>query len=144
MAHGKVFPTPVGVFLRYAAHSRVYTGLPHTRGGVSPHAMLAFCFDLSSPHPWGCFFDTIFVVSMARVFPTPVGVFPVWKGISTEGQRLPHTRGGVSIMPHEMDYQQESSPHPWGCFRPARRGDVSGGVFPTPVGVFLRQPYAAN
>ena len=33
--HGKVFPTPVGVFLKPRSGAFIYFGLPHARGGVS-------------------------------------------------------------------------------------------------------------
>ena len=51
----RVFPTPVGVFLKLLALKLIRLGLPHTRGGVSNRANLTNTDDVSSPHPWGCF-----------------------------------------------------------------------------------------
>ena len=71
-----VFPTPVGVFLRYNERLEGWVRLPHARGGVSrPQAF--------SSHS-------------RQVFPTPVGVFPFPAVDTRHGVRLPHARGGVS------------------------------------------------
>ena len=51
----KVFPTPVGVFPAEPLFLSQYSGLPHTRGGVSRWAADLRELAESSPHPWGCF-----------------------------------------------------------------------------------------
>ena len=53
-------------------------------------------------------------------------------------QGLPHARGGVSVDAHVQDVTTLSSPRPWGCFCRLRGHPAGVGVFPTPVGVFLR------
>ena len=112
-----VFPTPVGVFLHFAADPGFAGSLPHTRGGVS--------------------FRVVPSASGALVFPTPVGVFLDLPPLGEDIDCLPHTRGGVSITSALGGRAGASSPHPWGCFRfiySHHRGYL---VFPTPVGVFL-------
>ncbi len=74
---------------------------------------------------------------MTQVFPTPVGVFPCQMNRQTITARLPHARGGVSGRLFVELSGQRSSPRPWGCFHRAGRRIRTGGVFPTPVGVFL-------
>ena len=50
----------------------------------------------SSPRPWGCFLLRAEVEMKEQVFPTPVGVFLIKKGLNRANKRLPHARGGVS------------------------------------------------
>ena len=72
-----VFPTPVGVFLEGTLPESEDPGLPHARGGVSKAVGVLRDSGWSSPRPWGCFqYECIHKV-WRRVFPTPVGVFPV-------------------------------------------------------------------
>ena len=93
-----VFPTPVGVFLK-AGNTLIDTrGLPHTRGGVSFYHSWEWLRLRSSPHPWGCFLGGAVWAGLALVFPTPVGVFPELLPASLYPRRLPHTRGGVSLL----------------------------------------------
>ena len=52
----------------------------------------------SSPRPWGCFDIGIIAIVRVVVFPTPVGVFlDIDTGVIAEW-RLPHARGGVSLL----------------------------------------------
>ena len=94
-----VFPTPVGVFL--SGHQFFWRSrcLPHARGGVSVHIGHDLAQGLSSPRPWGCFYQenekAAHRISLPHarggvsprgsenppsqsVFPTPVGVFPTF------------------------------------------------------------------
>ena len=114
-------------------------GLPHTRGGVSGHPGQALERVSSSPHPWGCFLCLARGKVCLLVFPTPVGVFLRLTPRFRPGNRLPHTRGGVSG--HDVTHVPlvASSPHPWGCFRRLRPSLPWSRVFPTPVGVFPTQ-----
>ena len=112
----RVFPTPVGVFLRHRRGSRGVWRLPHTRGGVSIKNSRSFTSSRSSPHPWGCFYLTLFTLCWWTVFPTPVGVFPTGPSIGPMTRSLPHTRGGVSKAVKNIGIIARSSPHPWGCF----------------------------
>ncbi len=72
-----------------------------------------------------------------NVFPTPVGVFLGPTSIFERRHSLPHARGGVSTSEPLIAADSMSSPRPWGCFRRVRIYRARGGVFPTPVGVFL-------
>ncbi len=92
----------------------------------------------SSPHPWGCFSPHRYSWHTVHVFPTPVGVFPVPISEVLPLFRLPHTRGGVSRITCILWTEGRSSPHPWGCFWICTRLFTGSGVFPTPVGVFLK------
>ncbi len=106
----RVFPTPVGVFLTLDTATVLEAGLPHARGGVSMAVFPVLVQPPSSPRPWGCFFGSCIFALRPRVFPTPVGVFPLALSADPPIAGLPHARGGVSyLIP----------------------------VFPTPVGVFL-------
>ena len=114
-----VFPTPVGVFPPATPTTGGKYGLPHTRGGVSKDADKSSSHISSSPHPWGC--------------------FPGMRPQDGAGGSLPHTRGGVSVSCRWTGTAALSSPHPWGCFRAPSAARRTKSVFPTPVGVFLRQ-----
>ena len=91
---------------------------------------------LSSPRPWGCFSSPSAVRSTARVFPTPVGVFPDIPDVLLCPLSLPHARGGVSVISSRFCSLLLSSPRPWGCFPINHFLICVIYVFPTPVGVF--------
>ena len=93
-----VFPTPVGVFLNPVFPYRNRSRLPHARGGVSNAGCISKIFDMSSPRPWGCFPEHRCGFGRSVVFPTPVGVFPTTTPITPAPVRLPHARGGVSMV----------------------------------------------
>ena len=131
-----VFPTPVGVFLFQDTAELAIGRLPHTRGGVSGGRWGRRGGRGSSPHPWGCFPAGGDTAIRARVFPTPVGVFPGMWARTPHLSRLPHTRGGVSAFIVDPKPGDMSSPHPWGCFSEAGFPLWGTSVFPTPVGVF--------
>ena len=91
-----VFPTHVGVFLPGRRSKRHTRSLPHARGGVSMLKADILELEKSSPRTWGCFYlYTIKLVSL-KVFPTHVGVFPLFREFIGYPFRLPHARGGVS------------------------------------------------
>ena len=77
-------------------------------------------------------------LARACVFPTPVGVFPCRRPVLEHELRLPHARGGVSVLPGRSSPEWGASPRPWGCFRQCRSAGPAYRVFPTPVGVFPR------
>ena len=156
-----VFPTCVGVFLRPCRASSLRISLPHVRGGVSYALQRGVDLGTSSPRAWGCFCKAGVWPASRQVFPTCVGVF-LWKGkCQTRAWRLPHVRGGVSIMFMGLCRGKRSSPRAWGCFfLPSTHNDVAVGlphvrggvshfwdcetmiqaVFPTCVGVFHFPP----
>ena len=141
-----VFPTPVGVFLLGLMDGDYDSGLPHARGGVSIASRFESDKVGSSPRPWGCFSPACALQTVPPVFPTPVGVFlplPTWRLLSG---RLPHARGGVSVVSCHRYRQGRSSPRPWGCFSRGSVRSPRSAVFPTPVGVFLRLwfPYSPS
>ncbi len=132
----KVFPTPVGVFPDSHGSVCAHRGLPHARGGVSRQVFTGRTVVTSSPRPWGCFWRDLLTArrywssprpwgcfrvdpgraAWVHVFPTPVGVFP-WSGNGPSLQRrLPHARGGVSLLACPASRARRSSPRPWGCF----------------------------
>ena len=76
----------------------VMMSLPHARGGVSEKRLDFPLHGLSSPRPWGCFLHFFLLLSVIRVFPTPVGVFPMFERDFVFERRLPHARGGVSTI----------------------------------------------
>ena len=96
MSIGYVFPTHVGVFLRFVKMPIASIRLPHARGGVSPAKMSPMCRSGSSPRTWGCF----------RIDPC----------LRRDGIRLPHARGGVSRDAVRLLRRDRSSPRTWGCF----------------------------
>ena len=95
---GRVFPTHVGVFPSRKHLMLLPKSLPHTRGGVSRRHFGKFKANKSSPHTWGCFSRLKLAVAYRNVFPTHVGVFPVWGSLESLEYGLPHTRGGVSVV----------------------------------------------
>ena len=114
-----VFPTCVGVFPPVFGVEAPSGRLPHVRGGVSIAEMA-----------W----------KMQRlVFPTCVGVFPI-NGEKNDSQKcLPHVRGGVSASPPVTAFNRRSSPRAWGCFSTSSSLTKRWTVFPTCVGVFLKE-----
>ena len=133
----KVFPTPVGVFLINWKLLQRRLCLPHARGGVSHGERRNAQGKKSSPRPWGCFPSTMLAAEQARVFPTPVGVFPPINRLDVTKYSLPHARGGVSASFIQEGDAVTSSPRPWGCFSASIPCSHLVNVFPTPVGVFL-------
>ena len=132
-----VFPTRVGVFPSVTVMVIGPPSLPHTRGGVSAPMPLFALMSKSSPHAWGCFRATAGGCWRAAVFPTRVGVFLLPGSQTSARNRLPHTRGGVSVCACCTIVREWSSPHAWGCFREAIERPRFNRVFPTRVGVFL-------
>ena len=131
-----VFPTPVGVFLTFMRTRLTLKSLPHARGGVSYRRLGGFLPGGSSPRPWGCFLIPRPCPRRTPVFPTPVGVFLCPARDYWTRWRLPHARGGVSLIRAGADKAIVSSPRPWGCFSVASPRRTAISVFPTPVGVF--------
>ena len=114
--HLQVFPTCVGVFLEAGLPDIQGAGLPHVRGGVSKIRAAQDKKIRSSPRAWGCFSMTDEIVAMMPVFPTCVGVFPVFS-----------CSAGLT---------RTSSPRAWGCFSVFEFHFGLHPVFPTCVGVF--------
>ena len=114
-AHGDaVFPTHVGVFLHVNLEGMACTCLPHARGGVSEAAPRLMKALASSPRTWGCFFIDVFMFVPPFVFPTHVGVFPGTSAPAWPPGRLPHARGGVSMLYRSKSKAVLSSPRTWG------------------------------
>ena len=129
----------MGVFLRTNFDGQLHLGLPHARGGVSPHNKEVCATELSSPRTWGCFFRVGHNEVCPRVFPTHVGVFLIDVVSNYAWLGLPHARGGVSTQRGLPPHLHPSSPRTWGCFCKLVGMRESKGVFPTHVGVFLIQ-----
>ena len=133
----------MGVFLRYTLVKKPLRSLPHARGGVSKRAEMWDRLRLSSPRPWGCFLIDKVAILTKHVFPTPVGVFPPSLNVTQLTPSLPHARGGVSETVIGYQAVGSSSPRPWGCFCGRFRYGLRYFVFPTPVGVFLKEAIRA-
>ena len=86
---------------------------------------------------WGCFLGASSPPRFLRVFPTHVGVFLVRIQRIHISSCLPHACGGVSSLKTLIDSDKPSSPRMWGCFFIRKKIQVTNGVFPTHVGVFL-------
>ena len=86
---------------------------------------------------WGCFYCRQDVVAEEVVFPTHVGVFPMFVTMYITSLGLPHACGGVSIPSYRSSFQRSSSPRMWGCFQFLCHCTYIQIVFPTHVGVFL-------
>jgi len=108
------------------------------RGGVSLARVPAVFKNQSSPHAWGCFQDGHRKALLAKVFPTCVGVFLNRLANIPVFSSLPHMRGGVSKRPLVQRRAAWSSPHAWGCFYLCPAHCPHHRVFPTCVGVFLK------
>ena len=112
--------------------------LPHARGGVSFLSKRRFLDTPSSPRTWGCFFLRKLLRDCGCVFPTHVGVFLSASPDHCRMMSLPHARGGVSNRKNSDAEEEKSSPRTWGCFQILSLIAHFPGVFPTHVGVFLR------
>jgi len=133
----RVFPTHVGVFLRYVLRTSSRISLPHARGGVSGLDLVNTVHHQSSPRTWGCFPSVLWIKTTHSVFPTHVGVFRIVFNPETKSISLPHARGGVSAREILLPFHVTSSPRTWGCFLPVPSAFKAWAVFPTHVGVFL-------
>lgn len=91
-----LFPTHVGVFLRYFKSQSTFYPLPHARGGVSKRRSDRSRTPGSSPRTWGCFPDQRRPVGCPVLFPTHVGVFPDAARLQGDLFALPHVRGVCS------------------------------------------------
>ncbi len=65
-------------------------------------------------------------------------MFPVLLSFSPRSTSLPHRRGDVSDGTAVYDYSDRSSPQAWGCFQKGIPFGIPLEVFPTGVGMFLR------
>ena len=135
-----VFPMHVGVFLRQNDSGQWRHRLPHARGGVSNSRCATSSSHKSSPCTWGCFQSHSIIHSSKRVFPMHVGVFLPIGDITPEKARLPHARGGVSILCVLISEHNMSSPCTWGCFGMLCYNTSINKVFPMHVGVFPCAP----
>ena len=131
------FPTRVGVFPSTAGWMPPTACFPHTRGGVSIISRVETRLAKLSPHAWGCFHIYLIRLFFLGAFPTRVGVFPQGFGKPPDGERFPHTRGGVSKSCRPRADLWWLSPHAWGCFSSSSSPKFPGQAFPTRVGVFL-------
>ena len=113
-------PRPWGCFIVCTLFCDSLQSLPHARGGVSAFIGQIFGGLGSSPRPWGCFFRDKYRIAREKVFPTPVGVFPITCSLAQGLICLPHARGGVSNPLVSGLLNRLSSPRPWGCFLSAR------------------------
>ena len=136
LAFNAVFPTCVGVFPQRKIDRARYISLPHVRGGVSRGVQERHGQALSSPRAWGCFERHKHLVDRGGVFPTCVGVFLTRPLAAKRCARLPHVRGGVSLISSHQPSRSWSSPRAWGCFHPFYQEQNHQPVFPTCVGVF--------
>ena len=93
----------------------------------------------SSPRTWGCFFSFGGSIFWELVFPTHVGVFLTDRVLHLAGTRLPHARGGVSMVSPAVMLCSSSSPRTWGCFFMNSKFMGMVYVFPTHVGVFPKE-----
>ena len=109
----------VGVFPIHFRDIKAVDGLPHARGGVSADKSFKIVCTSSSPCTWGCFYGKILHWIGRNVFPMHVGVFPMQLYLSMPERRLPHARGGVSML-RGLNF-------------------LCAKVFPMHVGVFLQQ-----
>ena len=137
-----VFPTHVGVFPSSRRRKEPTNGLPHACGGVSEFSDSVAANDPSSPRMWGCFRFRLRCDHFAAVFPTHVGVFPISISFTSLVMCLPHACGGVSRIRKFSLMVLSSSPRMWGCFYIRAFLSRFRFVFPTHVGVFLKE--AAN
>ena len=134
----RLFPTPVGVFPLPSSIHLFPFPLPHARGGVSSRSFTQSAMARSSPRPWGCFPSEKNHRKQIELFPTHVGVFPRTARSNLQSISLPHARGGVSAANSFSSAIKPSSPRPGGCFLHFEPRQPNAGVFPTPVGVFLK------
>ena len=116
-----------------------YVSLPHVRGGVSFYSETIAEMAWSSPRAWGCFSPLRYPCQRPLVFPTCVGVFLSANQKSSRTLCLPHVRGGVSFNKSKRKKNMMSSPRAWGCFSFPSTPIKEVSVFPTCVGVFLKE-----
>ncbi len=133
-----VFPTQVGVFLKFNIQKLKSASLPHAGGGVSHNGCCISILTRSSPRRWGCFYMRVPLGGGNSVFPTQVGVFLPQCGLAHCQLGLPHAGGGVSDSQVSAAVIRLSSPRRWGCFLNSMGYAVLSIVFPTQVGVFLK------
>ena len=134
----RVFPTHVGVFLHMLDYPFFSLCLPHACGGVPPIPIAIKRQTPSSPRMWGGSPTIHHRGRRAFVFPTHVGVFLPHRKMRKLSSGLPHACGGVPGDRRDPRHCCESSPRMWGCSYLGYAMNFGPYVFPTHVGVFLR------
>ena len=112
---------------------------PHARGerDVTPWSQSP---DIgSSPRPWGTLVLGRDGVLVLRFIPTPVGNAASPQAPAPPGAVHPHARGERRVAPNIIQYDDGSSPRPWGTRAGLADWLGSGRFIPTPVGNALWQ-----
>ncbi len=90
-----------------------------------------------SPLTRGCFLIDSPQRFQATVFPAHAGVFPAFPICLTASDRIPRSRGGVSLSEQPIETAELYSPLTRGCFFGKMDLTRSRTVFPAHAGVFL-------
>ena len=96
----RLLPTPVGMFRGPGPRGPRGRPSPHARGDVpsrtrTPDSEIDF-----SPRPWGCSEAADGPRDLARLLPTPVGMFRPRNNARTPRDTSPHARGDVPCLSH--------------------------------------------
>ena len=110
-----VFPTGVGVDRFLMLLNAAYRSFPHRRGGGPGYVVAAPGYPV--------------------VFPTGVGVDRAASPSNSRSRRFPHRRGGGPLRVSSGGRLLQFSPQAWGWTVAVPIGALTGGVFPTGVGV---------
>ena len=115
--------------------SRVSHSIPHARGDGPKGRRKQGDHWSYSPRPWGWSANDMMRGSVARVFPTPVGMVRYHRTARRLPRGIPHARGDGPVGPRVVDDLRTYSPRPWGWSDLRAANTVAAGVFPTPVGM---------
>ena len=111
-------------------------GLPHESGDVPPPRRSHRLLPRSSPREWGCSSVYSSCSPWFGVFPTRVGMFPVFALANVFTKSLPHESGDVPAFWMSSAWLLASSPREWGCSCVRVHRYLRSAVFPTRVGMF--------
>ena len=131
-----VFPTQVGMFLKYLAMVQEGRRFPHAGGDVSKKLPFTDWMLEFSPRRWGCFRYLTCRRCQKTVFPTQVGMFQRKGSWFICSSGFPHAGGDVSGGAAGTIAGGLFSPRRWGCFRSRPHDRPRQVVFPTQVGMF--------
>ena len=131
-----LFPTPVGMFREPPLKEKDLETFPHACGDVPVIEGATVKCTHFSPRLWGCSVHRQLRAHIARLFPTPVGMFRAAASQSRPTATFPHACGDVPVLIDSRGNIISFSPRLWGCSGPPEVRDGRGALFPTPVGMF--------
>ena len=135
MGNDRVFPTGVGMDLRWRRCRGARASVPHRRGDGPPPPWRHRAATMCSPQAWGWTVGDADVEERVFVFPTGVGMDRGCGRFPATPACVPHRRGDGPLISDQTTAKMECSPQAWGWTVGRAHRHWPHGVFPTGVGM---------